>query len=541
MKITRRHFMTGGAAVLAALGLARFLPFAPQQAPVTGKILGASSKIGHQLRTGGFPAISDTVEKDVVIVGGGIAGLGAGYRLHKSGLTDFALLELENETGGNATSGKNDTSAYPWGAHYVPLLTEEATAPRKLFEELGIIKGHDDKGQPIYEEYFLCADPHERLLLYGHWQDGIVPNIGLSDEDKKQYTAFFALAEGFKTAKGKDGKRAFAIPVDKSSQDPDWRKYDALTMKEWMDANGYTSAPLRWYVNYCCRDDYGTSFDDTSAWAGFHYFAARNGTAANSASGGVVTWPEGNGWLAHKLAAPLKDNIIPRTLAFSVRQDGKRVNVDYLDLQSGKARRISAKSVIVATPQFIAARLLDDKAIPAEDFSYAPWAVANITLSKLPGGKGMDLAWDNMIYDSKLLGYVVATHQNTEMEPLRTVITYYWPLNHAAPKEARTEALARSYEDWRDIFLGELFKIHPEVIGHVESLDMWIWGHAMVRPTKGFIWGEARRKALAQKPPIFRAHSDLSGISIFEEAYTRGVDVAERTLAFHKIKYETEL
>jgi protoporphyrinogen oxidase len=539
MKISRRNFLAGGAAVLAALGLGKFVSFAPTQGPVTGRILGASSKIGHHLRMGGFPDISDTVEKDVVIVGGGIAGLGAGYRLKKAGLSNFALLELEQEAGGNSSSGKNATSAYPWGAHYVPFLTEEATAPRKLFEELGIIRGYNDKHQPIYEDYFLCADPHERLFMYGRWQDGLVPNTGISDDDKKQYTSFFALTEGYKSAKGKDGRRAFAIPVDKSSHDPEWTKLDNVTMKEWMDARGYTSEPLRWYVDYCCRDDYGTSFEETSAWAGLHYFAARNGVSANGAAGGVVTWPEGNGWLAHKLEDPIKDNIIPSALAFRVQEDGKRVNVDYLDVTTGKARRISAKSVIVATPQFIGARLLNEK--PPEEFSYAPWAVANITLSKLPAGKGMDLAWDNMIYNSKLLGYVVATHQNTEMAPLRTVITYYWPLNHKPPKDARAEALDRTYEQWRDIFMEELLRVHPELIGAVENLDMWIWGHAMVRPTKGFIWGEARRKALAQKAPIFRAHSDLSGISIFEEAYTRGVEAAENTLRFHKIHFATEL
>ncbi len=541
MKVSRRSFLGMGAALATALGFGRFLPAAAEQPAVTGKILGASAKIGHQLRGGTFPAISSTIQKDVVIVGGGIAGLGAGYRLKKAGHTNFALLELEHQAGGNASSGRNATSAYPWGAHYVPLLTDESRAPKKLFEELGIIKGHDDKGLPIYDEYFLCSDPHERLFIEGRWQDGMVPNLGLTEDDKRQYSAFFALTDSFKNKRGRDGKKIFAIPVDKSSQDPDWLKYDTLSMKDWMDAQGYTSKPLRWYVDYCCRDDYGSSFDQTSAWAGMHYFAARTGTAANAAPGGLVTWPEGNGFLAHRLMEPIKDNIIPSTLAFRVKQDGARVNVDYLDQKTSEAKRISAKSVIVATPQFIAARLLDDKAIPANDFSYAPWVVANVTLSKLPAGKGVDLAWDNMIYDSKLLGYVVATHQNTEMVPLRTVLTYYWPLNHAEPKAARAEALARSYEDWRDIFLKELYAVHPEVEGHVENLDVWIWGHAMVRPTPGFIWGAARRKAMAQKPPIFRAHSDLSGISIFEEAYTRGVDAAERTLKYHKIPYETEL
>jgi hypothetical protein len=45
----------------------------------------------------------------------------------------------------------------------------------------------------------------------------------------------------------------------------------------------------------------------------------------------------------------------------------------------------------------------------------------------------------------------------------------------------------------------------------------------MIRPTPGFIWGNSRRLAAIHQPPVFFAHSDLSGISIFEEAYCRGI------------------
>lgn len=31
---------------------------------------------------------------------------------------------------------------------------------------------------------------------------------------------------------------------------------------------------------------------ETSAWAGIHYFASRNGRGANTESQDVITWPE---------------------------------------------------------------------------------------------------------------------------------------------------------------------------------------------------------------------------------------------------------
>ena len=42
---------------------------------------------------------------DVVIVGGGVAGLSAARKLKQAGV-DFVLLELEPEVGGTAVSGE---------------------------------------------------------------------------------------------------------------------------------------------------------------------------------------------------------------------------------------------------------------------------------------------------------------------------------------------------------------------------------------------------------------------------------------------------
>ena len=552
MKITRRKFIFGVISSLCAFVLAKYSGFISSfskyrfrfpQKLIPGEILGASSSLGHKLRFTTFPAFSRTIQKDIVIIGGGIAGLAAGYRLAKAGFNNFILLDLEKEPGGNALSGKNSVSAYPWGAHYVPLLTEEATAVKRLFEELGIITGYDPKGLPVYNEFYICADPHERLYIYGRWQDGLIPVLGITPEEERQYKRFFAMMESYKNRKGNDGKRAFAIPIDKSSQDGDLISLDSITMEQWMNQEGFSSPNLRWYINYCCRDDFGTTFKETSAWAGIHYFAARNGRAANTDSQNVITWPEGNGWLAHKLAQPIKSNTITRALTYSVIDRGSNVKVDYWDDQRNQSVRVEAKAVIMATPRFVASRIVktEKTSLSAEKFSYAPWAVANITLSRLPSGEGVPLCWDNVVFNSNLLGYVVATHQITQMKPINTVLTYYWPMSHLNPVAARNVALSLTYEEWQKIILKELLTIHPEIEGHVERMDLWIWGHAMIRPTKGFIWGKERREALIQHPPLFMAHSDMSGISIFEEAYTHGVSAAEKAMTFMGIPYTSQL
>ena len=536
MKFTRRSFTIGSLATLATLAAGKWLAPQFRNKPITGEIIGASFQRGHQLRTGGFPEPAVTFKKDVVIVGGGIAGLGAGYQLAKAGISDFALLELESAPGGNSSSGKNDVSAYPWGAHYVPLVTEESADVKQLFEDLGVITGHDKTGKPIYNEYYICSDPHERLYMYGRWQEGLVPAQGLSDQDETQYKRFFTLIHDYRNRYGRDGKKVFAIPVDSSSQDAQWLALDQLTMEAWMDSQGFTSRTLRWYINYCCRDDFGTTFNETSAWAGIHYFASRSGQAANTDAQNVITWPEGNGWLAHKLAEPIRQRIVSQALVYKITDKQGKVTVEYWDATNHQSVRIETKAVVMATPRFVSARILDSDRIKltASQFSYSPWVVANITLGKLPAGKGAPLSWDNVVYNSTLLGYVVATHQIPQMKPLKTVISYYWPLSHLSPENARKEALSRPYAEWQQLILKELLDVHPELEGYIERMDLCLWGHAMVRPTKGFIWGEKRKQALTQHPPLFFAHSDMSGISLFEEAYTHGVSAAKGVTSYLK-------
>jgi hypothetical protein len=57
-------------------------------------------------------------------------------------------------------------------------------------------------------------------------------------------------------------------------------------------------------------------------------------------------------------------------------------------------------------------------------------------------------------------------------------------------------------------------------------------GHAMIRPTPGFLSDPVRRALADARGPVFYAHSDLSGLSLFEEAQYRGITAADGALAW---------
>jgi glycine/D-amino acid oxidase-like deaminating enzyme len=529
MKIRRRHFLAGGIASAAALAAVPWLRRSrPRVFP--GRIVGANHALGHRLRTGDFPAPVGADSTGIVIVGGGVAGLAAARRLQQRGFNDFLLLELDSRPGGNSASGRNVVSAYPWGAHYLPLPGSGTAEITRLLEELGVITGRDASGRPFYREEFLCADPMERLFLDGTWQEGVIPQLGVREADRRQMDSFLARMAELKSARGRDGRRAFAIPVDESSRDPEFLALDRISMAEYLRAQGWDAVPLRWYVDYCCRDDYGAGLEAVSAWAGVHYFAARDAVAANAPPHAVLTWPEGNGWLVAQMAMPFRERIRARQVVFHVAAGRPRASVESFDAGAGRSRRLEARGVILAVPQFVARRLVPEAGVDLSGLHYSPWMVANLTLDELPQGSGAALAWDNVLYRSRSLGYVVATHQHLDPFPRNTVLTYYQPLDAGPPPAERSAALACPHADWCHGIVADLTRAHPDLAAHLHNIDVCVWGHGMIRPVPGFLWGGQRPRLSAPHGNVVFAHSDLSGISIFEEAYIRGIRAADDLL-----------
>ncbi|MBU6396187.1 MAG: NAD(P)-binding protein [Sphingomonadales bacterium] len=523
---TRRQVLKGAAAGAGALAL----PGCAQEL-LPGTLSGADWQRGHRVRDGGFPAPNGRIEDvPIVIAGGGVAGLAAAWRLKDAGFADFVLLELEDKVGGNARSGRNAVSAYPLGAHYLPVPNREARALRHMLQGFGMIVG-EEQGAPVYDPYQLCADLEERLLWRGSWQEGLFPASGLTADDVTQRDRYFRVMDDFRQAIGSDGKPAFAIPRAFSSSDPRFTALDGMTFAHWLQGHGFTSPVLRAYLRYCCRDDYGTEPEHISAWAGVHYFAGRRGWAARGDGERELTWPEGNGRLVGLMGKAVAPHIRSGHSVFSVAREGDAgVLVTAFDHGARISRQWRARSVILAMPQFVAARVA-----PAEvrmgSLRYAPWVVANVTVNRLPRGRGSALAWDNVSTGSDSLGYVVATHQSASAGEGPTVLTWYMALSRESPAAARKLLATRSLAEWQRIVTDDLLTMNPDLAGAIERIDVWRWGHAMVRPEPGFLSEPARLAAIAAKPPVLFAHSDLSGLSLFEEAHYRGVAAAEAALA----------
>ena len=500
------------------------------------KLNGASAERGHRLREVETRQPSRLERFDVIIVGGGVAGLSAARTLREQGVDHPLVIELEDGAGGNARSGANAHGRFPLGAHYLPIPEPSDDRLIRFLEACGSITARTAEGSLVYNEEHLCSDPHERLFHRGQWRAGLRPRSGLSVTDEEQFDRFERMVEDLRQVKGDDGRWAFAIPIDDSSDSEDTaalRRLDDITFSEWLVREGFSAPALLWYLDYSCMDDLGAPADQVSAWAGLHYFAARRGYGANAEQGSVLTWPEGNGFLVHALMQPLKDRVLTGALVRSVRPLEEAVEVDVVHLGSGELVRYTAQHVVLAVPQFIASRLLGPLgAQRATGLEYAPWVVVNITLEHAPEERGGEpMAWDNVLFGSKSLGYVNASHQRLD-HPRSVILTHYRALTGRTPRQARERAAGVEAVQWVEEAVAELERVHPDIRDRILEAEVAVWGHGMIVPTPGYIHGPVRRELQrSMDGRIHFAHSDLSGISLFEEAFHHGTRVAEEILS----------
>ena len=517
-------------ALLERVGLAR-----PK---LRGGFVGQRFERGHRLRdlAAGKPP-DETRRIEVAIVGAGISGLAAARALQRDGVDDYRLFELEDEAGGNSRATVLGGHPCPLGAHYLPVPGPEAEQVAELLTELKLRRLVD--GQPRYDEMTLCQSPQERLFVAGGWQDGLLPVRGQDAATFADYRRFAALVREAATP------RAFTMPTSASRWNAPLAALDAQSFAGWLDAQGLRAPALRWYLDYCCRDDYGASSAHVSAWAGLHYFASRHGfTAPGDAvepdrdfeQDGVLTWPEGNAWLARRLAAPCADRTLTGALVTRIEDRGGEVAVDVLDLRDERRTRWIARAAIVAAPLFVAARIVanppDALREAAVKLPHAPWLVANLHLDEplREQAGNAPLSWDNVIYGSGALGYVNALNQSTRPYAGETVLSYYESFGDD-PAAGRQSLLAGDVTHWVERIVADLAVAHPDLRGKLTEVALMRYGHAMAIPAPG-VRGSAWLAALREpQGRLAFAHADLSGYSVFEEALDQGLRAGGLTAA----------
>jgi protoporphyrinogen oxidase len=529
MSLSRRELLTALVGAPLAVAACRRPPRA-----YPGQLLGAQSHLGHRLLDATLERVStaEVEEVPIVIAGAGPSGLSAAWRLERAGEKRFRVLELEPKAGGTSAFGTSGVVPYPWGAHYVPVPSVAQPELAALLEEIGAVTRTED-GRVLGAEDALVRAPEERLFIDGAWHEGLFPSARATHADTAELARFERIVDGFQAFRDARGRRAFTLPLRECSDAAEITALDRISAARWFRERGFRSPLLRWYLEYACRDDYGVSLDETSAWAMLFYFCARvAGPGLESAP--FLTWPEGNGRIVAHLSRLSGERLSLNQLVTDVIPGEDGVELVAYDAVERRARRYRAEHVILAVPKLVARRIVRPfrEAPPAHlaSFHYGAWLVANLHLSGRPSSRGFPFAWDNVLYDSPALGYVVASHQTlSDFGP--TVWTYYRPFFDLGEQRARQVLYELDHRTAAEAIVSDLRRAHPDLPKFLERVDVYRWGHAMITPAPGFVWSDARKKAQEPLGRLVFAHSDLSGIPLFEEAFDRGLQAANFVLS----------
>lgn len=532
--------LAGGAAVFGAARLRG-------DGPITPEVHFPGMREGHAMRDArSLPPPRGDVRTGIAILGSGVAGMACAWALARAGRHDFVVLQGP-EYGGNAAGmdmgrAGDDVLACPLGAHYLPLPSTESAHVRALLADMGLLQSGERDAAPWYDEAALTHAPHERLLRNGRWESDLLPTHGIGTDEHAQQQRFFAFVDALRTQRGSDGKRLFALPVALSSGDAQWRALDRETFAQWLDRNGYTAPGLRWYLDYSCRDDYGAGTAVVSAWAGLHYFASRDGRAANASGDTVLTWPGGLSELIARMRASITRRLgherwLQSGFAAHVRDRADDADVLCVRDDGGPATfTLNARRVVCAMPLHVLAHVwpgLKDRGYDAAAHAspHAAWLVSNFLMQGWPTERpGEPLAWDNVVHGGRGLGYVVSTHQLLRVAPTaRTVFTAYQALDRMTPSQARGWLLRATPDELRAEAAGDLLQAYgDELWERTRRLSITVRGHAMAIPAPGFLHNAGLLALRDLDGPVRIAHADLSGYSVFEEAAWWGVQAAQR-------------
>lgn len=455
---------------------------------------------------GVFPIAEDDEQYDVIIIGGGLAGLSAAFHLLRARPSlRLLLLEAGPRLGGNA--GRDDAPPLP-----VPASTAGAygAAPatdylRDFYRTIGVDWNAQAIEYPVsnyyFDEYTPGVRPGHRGWSIDTFEQGLadVPyERRIVDDLLRTRQSIRALAE--------DG-RGIADPADESDE-----KHDDLS-----------TVSLRRYLEetlHCdpAVTDFYTIYTLTAFGGAAHQVNAHS--AASFLSGefthdGLFTFPGGTSELARLVQRWFVTSAADRAYRLRIETNAVALRIEpsfarggakVVYFHGGGFRHVAATKVVVAAPAQSARRLVEHFADDARkaawgEFHAAPLVVANVVLRSAAPLLDLNLGYSQSWWGGRhFMNYVVAdwVDGSRHLADRQTVLTFYGgcdaPLDEFANE--RLKLLRTPFGDYEDSLKSDLARLMRsadfDFERDVRAVFLYRWGHSMLRPPPNWLFGDAR-------------------------------------------------
>jgi monoamine oxidase len=468
MSTTRREFIRFVVAGSVAAGCPVDLSLLAATSGPT-QVDGDHYEICHQVRDGHrFAHPPATRKYDVVIVGGGVSGLTTAYLLRDK---NFLLLEKESHWGGNSYEEDYNGAAYSTGGAFV-----DGEAAEELSAEIGLHQLPVDNWDGTIIQGKFTAD------TWGEGLDHLPYPQNVRDSFKKFRDSLLQ------------------IDVEKRATELYNTSFSKFT-------GGYAPEVKQWWDTYG-PSNWGAQVDDTAAKVAIddmQYMAGPNRKDIRT------TLPGGLGAINKRLSElmqPHHDRMLLDATIVAVVPQKHEVNVTYL--HDGKLQTVAAKGVIMATPKFITARIVEGMPEKQRNaiaqIHYVPYPVVNLVYDRPVFNVGYD-TWcpGNSFTDITVADWVVRNQAGYKQK--YNILTCYTPMRRELRSLLLTEAGCRQVAA---NVLSDFQKLLPNTNIDPVEVDIYRRGHPMFMAMPG---NYTQVLPIARQPMerVFFANTDSEG------------------------------